>query len=84
MADAAAAQTGTTIVRGVCRHDCPDSCAREVTVEGGGPFDSVERSTTTSDGRGANVLTNPLPGRNIGSAAFHDTLVQVEPVGPPS
>ena len=41
-------------------------------------------STTTSDGRGANVLTNPRPGRNIGSAAFHDTLVQVEPVGPSS
>ena len=29
-------------------------------------------------GRGVNALTNPAVGRAIGSAAFHDTLVQVE------
>ncbi|MCP5035850.1 MAG: molybdopterin-dependent oxidoreductase [Actinomycetia bacterium] len=35
----------------------------------------------TPDRRGVNVLTNPAtPGDGIGSAAFHDTLVQVERV----
>jgi len=34
-------------------------------------------------GRGVNALTNPAVGRHIGSAAFHDTLVQVERLGTP-
>ncbi len=37
----------------------------------------------TPEGRSVNVLTNPaLPADGQGSAAFHDTLVQVSPVPP--
>jgi len=28
-------QDGASIVRGACHHDCPDTCAWEVTVEDG-------------------------------------------------
>ncbi len=35
-------------------------------------------------GPGVNRLTNAAVGRDIGSAAFHDTLVEVERVGKPS
>jgi anaerobic selenocysteine-containing dehydrogenase len=38
-------------------------------------------ANATSGGRGANALTNPSLGRQIGSASFHDTLVQVEKAG---
>ena len=38
-------------------------------------------ANATSVGRGANALTNPSLGRQIGSASFHDTLVQVEKAG---
>jgi anaerobic selenocysteine-containing dehydrogenase len=35
----------------------------------------------TAEGRGVNALTNPTPpGDGLGSAAFHDTLVEVDPV----
>jgi len=50
-------------VKGTYHHDCPDTCAWEVTVR---------------DGRGVNALTNPGLGRRLGSAVFHDTLVEVE------
>ena len=50
-------------MKGTYHHDCPDTCAWEVTVR---------------DGRGANALTNPGLGRRLGSAAFHDPLVEVE------
>ena len=55
--------TAGKTVKGTYHHDCPDSCAWEVTVR---------------DGRGANTLTNLGLGRRLGSAAFHDTLVEVE------
>ena len=55
--------TAGTTVKGTYHHDCPDTCAWEVTVR---------------DGRGANALTNPGLGRRLSSAAFHDTLVEVE------
>ena len=32
---ASAAQTNTTLVRGACPHDCPDTCALKITVENG-------------------------------------------------
>jgi anaerobic selenocysteine-containing dehydrogenase len=32
---ALAGQTSTTIVRGACPHDCPDTCALKITVENG-------------------------------------------------
>jgi anaerobic selenocysteine-containing dehydrogenase len=35
-------------------------------------------ANATAGGGGANALTNPSLGRKIGSASFHDTLVQVE------
>ena len=38
-------------------------------------------ANATSVGRGANALTNPSLGRKVGSASFHDTLVQVEKAG---
>ena len=50
-------------MKGTYHHDCPDTCAWEVTVR---------------DGRGVNALTNPGLGRRLGLAAFHDTLVEVE------
>jgi len=50
-------------VKGTYHHDCPNTRAWEVAVR---------------DGRGVNVLTNPGLGRRLGSAAFHDTLVEVE------
>ena len=116
-------QDGASIVRGACHHDCPDTCAWEVTVEDGHavqlrgvadhPFTAgdtvrvfndrgsvemraavVDRvqpglvtmpfgwwANATSVGRGANALTNPSLGRKVGSASFHDTLVQVEKAG---
>jgi anaerobic selenocysteine-containing dehydrogenase len=116
-------QDGASIVKGACHHDCPDTCAWEVTVEDGHavqlrgvadhPFTAgdtvrvfndrgsvemraavVDRvqpglvtmpfgwwANATSGGRGANALSNPSLGRKIGSASFHDTLVQVEKAG---
>ena len=50
-------------MKGTYHHDCPDTCAWGVTVW---------------DGRGSNALTNPGLGHRLGSAAFHDTLVEVE------
>ena len=50
-------------MKGTYHHDCPDTCAWEVTGR---------------DGRGVNAPTNPGLGRRLGSAAFHDTLVEVE------
>lgn len=38
-------------------------------------------ANATSGGSGANALTNPSLGRKVGSASFHDTLVQVEKAG---
>jgi anaerobic selenocysteine-containing dehydrogenase len=32
---ASAGQTNTTLVRGACPHDCPDTCALKITVENG-------------------------------------------------
>ena len=114
---------GAGIDRGACHHDCPDTCAWEVTVIDGRavrlrgvddhPFTAggtvrvfndrgsvemraavVDRvqpglvtmpfgwwANATSVGRGANALTNPSLGRKVGSASFHDTLVQVEKAG---
>jgi len=54
--------TGKT-VKGTYHHDCPDTYAWEVTVR---------------DGQRANTLTNLGLGCRLGSAAFHDTLVEVE------
>ena len=56
---------GCRTVRGVRHHDCPCDWAWDVTVDG---RPEVSR------------LTNPAVGRDIGSAAFHATLVQVEQV----
>jgi anaerobic selenocysteine-containing dehydrogenase len=109
------------VVRGACRHDCSDTCAWEVTVEGGRvvqlrgvedhPFTVGElcpkvnryldrvydpdwlltplrRIPGTPKGEpafepfgrwgpGANAQTNPTVGRRLGSAAFHETMVEV-------
>ena len=54
--------TGKT-VKGTYHHDCSDTYAWEVTVR---------------DGQRANTLTNLGLGCRLGSAAFHDTLVEVE------
>lgn len=81
--------TDLWIVRGSCHHDCPDTCVWDVTatvtatlsdeVQPGLvalPFGWWHRHSV--DDRGVNALTNPMVSADdVGSAAFHETLVEV-------
>ena len=55
--------SAATTVKETYHHDCPDTGVWEVTVR---------------DGQEANALTKPGLGRRLDSAAFHDTLAEVE------
>jgi len=102
------ALANSEVVRDACHYDYPDTCAWEVTVEGGRAIDDGDRVSVFNDrgtlevqvvvtdrvqpglvvvpfgwwGPAVNALTNPTVGRRLGSAAFHDTLVEIERVGP--
>ncbi len=46
--DDAAPDTGTTVVRAACPHDCPDTCAMLVTVDDDGTATERRAATPTT------------------------------------